>query len=63
MGSPVTIAKADFIKLRIIYLFHNLFNLILLLIIVIQMMEYYAGNLQELIVTLQVDICAQLIKI
>lgn len=63
MDSIVTIVKVDFIKLRIIYLFHNLFNHIVQLIIAIQMMEFYAGNLQDQTVSQQLDICALQTKI
>ena len=55
--------KAGFIRLKIIFLFHLLFNHILRLTIATQSMESPVNNLQDQIVILQMDICVQLIYI
>ena len=55
--------KADFIRLKILFLFQLLFNHILRLTIATQSMESPVNNLQDQIVILQMDICVQLIYI
>jgi hypothetical protein len=59
----IAILKAGFIRLKIILLFHLLFNHIFRHSIASQSMEFLVNNLQDRIVIHQMDICALLTNI